>query len=182
MSNIRFFIALAEAASANPWETIMIDGVYVHVGWDPDKEIINLKKHHMSLAMGKVLLKSNPETTGTNVRGEDRIEVLGKIPSGQYLFAAIQVFNTGEDYDSIRIISVREANKNERKRLVRKVGMAEDISIQNTSENENEESAIAKGAATQSLGDYLKKRQIARLQDLKKKKCEKSSDKLNKSD
>lgn len=78
--------------------------------FDPAKDVINLKKHGVSLAFGDEIFKDDNHLIVPTIRkadAEERFKLIGLV--GERLFTGIFVWRN----DLARFISVRRSNRNE---------------------------------------------------------------------
>ena len=86
--------------------------------WDPDKELLNLRNHHLSLADGVLVLDGDPLAASQPDPHPDgdRWQTIGS--AGGILILFVVHTEPGETSDGLelgRIISVRKATSHERK-------------------------------------------------------------------
>jgi uncharacterized DUF497 family protein len=82
--------------------------------WDPDKELINLAKHGLSLAIGGLVLDHDPlaMTRPDPHPDNDRWQTIGS--AGGVLLLLVVSTDPSDEIEG-RIISVRKATKQERR-------------------------------------------------------------------
>jgi uncharacterized DUF497 family protein len=88
-----------------------------HIVWDPEKEIENRKKHHVSFMAARYVF-SDPlrierrDDSEGNTAGEDRRQTVGKV---EHLYFVVYTERVVGNDEQTRIISARLANKAERR-------------------------------------------------------------------
>ncbi|MBR1438340.1 MAG: BrnT family toxin [Synergistaceae bacterium] len=89
--------------------------------WDDEKEKINIRKHGLDFTVASsVFLDLDAVFEDNSVdeyTGEERFDVIGMF-AGPLMFVVYVERVTIDDDDIIRIISARDANREERKRYV----------------------------------------------------------------
>jgi uncharacterized DUF497 family protein len=84
--------------------------------WDPAKDLINRRKHRLSLEDGIAALEDPERDFWIDDRfdyGEERIITMGRKIRSLLVVVSTEVVSLAEGDEIIRIISVREANKDE---------------------------------------------------------------------
>lgn len=82
----------------------------MYITWDPAKAKSNLKKHHIDFADAAVALEDeNALTILDQDHGELRFKTLALAPESNVLL----IIHAGQDEETIRIISAREATRSE---------------------------------------------------------------------
>ena len=84
---------------------------YVKIEFDPTKDVLNRAKHGVSLeAATRFDWDTSLEREDDRFDyGETRFVAIGQIGSGLY----VMVFTEGSDDDTVRVISLRQAEKHE---------------------------------------------------------------------
>ncbi|MGD0548532.1 MAG: BrnT family toxin [Terracidiphilus sp.] len=84
--------------------------------WDPAKDLLNKRKHGLSLEDGIAALEDPGRDFWFDDRfdyGEERIVTMGRGKRSLLVVVSTEVVSLAEGDEIIRIISVREANKRE---------------------------------------------------------------------
>jgi len=84
--------------------------------WDPAKDLLNKRKHGLSLEDGIAALEDPGRDFWVDDRfdyGEERIITMGRGKQSLLVVVSTEVISKTPDDEIIRIISVREANKRE---------------------------------------------------------------------
>ena len=84
--------------------------------WDPDKERINLAKHHLDFSWARHIF-ADPHLALVYDRfenGEHRWHAIGAVAGGERILLAVHVYLAEDDPDRVRIISVRKTTSRER--------------------------------------------------------------------
>jgi uncharacterized DUF497 family protein len=84
--------------------------------WDPAKDILNRRKHRLSLEEGIAALDDPDRDFWVDDRfdyGEERIITMGRGMRSLLVVVSTEVITVAEGEEIIRIISVREAKKHE---------------------------------------------------------------------
>jgi uncharacterized DUF497 family protein len=88
----------------------------VKVRWDPNKAVLNLRKHGIDFADAVIALEDeNALTIEDKFHSEQRFKTLGLGPNLNVLL----VVHAEADEDTIRIISARKADQSETKQYFR---------------------------------------------------------------
>lgn len=100
-----------------------MSGSELNVTWDPAKGRANLAKHGVSFAQAGTVLKDPLALTvfdAAHSRDEERWFTLGTASDGKLLAVAHTFQHTGPDNAEVRIISAREATRQERRQYENK--------------------------------------------------------------
>lgn len=118
MSYVILMRRLIEAVSprnGEDWRVVTILGRPVNVGWGLAKNASNKRKHNgLSLSEGIFVLDNhNSKAILQQEINEERDQYIGPGKDGKLLVVIVEWIETGEEYPSVRIISVRYAEPGE---------------------------------------------------------------------
>jgi uncharacterized DUF497 family protein len=86
----------------------------MHYVWDPTKDVLNQRNHHLSLADGIPALEDPDCQSWSDTRfdyEEDRVISLGR--NKRSILLVVSIEQDEEEDATIRILSVRKATRNE---------------------------------------------------------------------
>ena len=118
----RYINLITENTTPEIWITVSLFGNETHIGWSSIKNQTNQNKHGVGLSLGINVIQD------PNMIADPTHEKLNKFigrSNNIVMVAAIEWLNehgetseSGEDVPSLRIISVRQADKNETQRYI----------------------------------------------------------------